>query len=447
VTLAAGLFGVLAAAVSLSLCGEIALRFLPPFDPPLRRFARLSLAFLLGCGLVGTWRIVLDLLGVRIGLLTTFAPAIPAAWLALRRGKRWDSPPHEPSSALSRSLALATAFFCALAFAETVARPLFDGDQVTNWGIKARVLHESGRFDLGAVPWLEIRAPGDHPPLAPMLLALVHDFAGGVDNDTTKLFYALFLPACLGLLDGALGPLASPLARRAGALAFAATPVVLDNASNGLVDLPLLAFEGGGLLLLACGAAPVGIALTAFGVLLKAEGIVLAFVNLAVALAFARGRARRGVLAGALACGGAFLLSETLRRAYGYERLSLNLFGPHAWARASAIARAFAGEFFRIKGSSGWGLYLLLVPAGALALGPALRRGSAGFLFAGFVGALLAQGAIYFVYPGDLRWQLPLHLTRAVLHGALAAAGLVALAFDACARTAVTEGGSPLRSR
>ena len=59
--------------------------------------------------------------------------------------------------------------------------------------------HESGRLDFSEVPWGEIRGLGLHPPLAPALLALVHDFAGGVNNDTAKLFYAVFLLASLGL--------------------------------------------------------------------------------------------------------------------------------------------------------------------------------------------------------------------------------------------------------
>ncbi|MGH7150485.1 MAG: hypothetical protein ACREIU_07300, partial [Planctomycetota bacterium] len=234
-------------------------------------------------------------------------------------------------------------------------------------------------------------------------------------------------------------------------LAFAATPAVLDNASNGLLDLALAAFAGGGLLLLARGAAPAGFALTAFGVLLKVEGIVLAVVNLAVACAFSRGRSRRPILAGALACAGAYALWLALRRAHGYEMVlperSDPLFGPNAWPRALAIAGALGREFVRIEGSPGWGPFLLLAPAAALALGARLVRGPGSLLLAGFAGAILAQAAIYFFYPGDVEWQVKVHLTRAFLHGALAAAALSALGFDACAETAVSAGGSPSRSR
>jgi hypothetical protein len=451
VTTGAGILGVLAATASLSLCGAIALRLLPRVEPPLPRGARLSLAFLLGCGFVGAWRILLDLLGVRIGLLPTFAPAIPAAWLAVKRGGPVEAPVAERPGRLPRALGLATTILCALAIAETAARPLFDGDQVTNWGIKARVLHESGRLDFSEVPWGEIRGLGLHPPLAPALLALVHDFAGGVNNDTAKLFYAVFLLASLGLLEGSLAPFASLLARRAALLAFAATPVVLDGASDGLVDLPLAAFFGGGLLLLARGAAPAGFALTAFGVLLKAEGIALAVVNLAVAFAFSRSRPRRPIHLGALACAVAYTLWIAVRRAHGHEMLLPErtdpLFGPNAWPRALAVAGAIGREFVRFEGSPGWGPFLLLAPAAALALGNRLVRGPGLPLLAGFAGAILAQGAIYFIYPGDVAWQVAVHLPRAFLHGALAVAAVSALGFDACAGNAVSAGESSPRSR
>jgi hypothetical protein len=431
--------GLLAAVAALWAIGRVALAALPPFRPSLGRFARAGVSFALGCALVGAWRTLCALAGIPITAASTFLllPAVAAAVpIARRRRSRWDplsgdtSTPPGAGAALARALSVATALFVAATFVEAGARPLFEGDQVSIWGIKARLVHETGAFELRALPHLyEIRQPALHPPLVPMLLALVHDLSGGVDNDTAKLFFPFFLLAALGLLDAGLAPFVSPLARRFASVLLAATPVVLDNASNGLADLALCALGGGAFLLHARGDAggrAAALLLLAGAVLTKLEGAVMAAAFVATAALVGPGsRVRRAGIAAACAVL-AFVLWTLLREKEGVELPSSPApFGDHAVERIEVIVSKMG---CRLVDFGRWGP-LFLFPVAAFG---ALRRPPVRGLLVAFGALLLVHAALYFAYPiaGDLPRQIDIHLDRALLHAALPTAALAALAVD-----------------
>lgn len=446
----------------LALAGPVALLAagagLVAWVPELRRLPatlRLAWAYLAGAAAIGLLAYALSLgLGLRVGrgLFLTLALAGLGAALARRVvGRRRRPRPPARWSRGERLLQVLLLLATLGLLAESVDLPVTDFDGRMTWGTQARFLRHAGSVLPEALTDDRVYVIHPrYPPLAPLLQVLAVELPGASwEGGNVRALYALFLPALALVLLGGVRRGAGRGATALGVAALFLTPAVAWGGEGGArstySDLPLAAFLGGALVLLArpristAGGAAAGLLLAA-AVLTKQEGAVLAG---ALALAAAAGLARRRFLASGAgwAATGLWLAAVAAwldwrrripnRNDEGY----LESLGPPRLEALADRGAALVDAARETLGDLGeWGLLALLLPFAALAFARGWRGTRLGRLA---LTALLAQVALaaaaYAAAPrADV---IPATLGRFLVQAAPALAVLLALA----ARSALVQ--------
>jgi len=273
-----------------------------PWVPELRalsRPARLAAAYLVGAATVGCATYLLSwALAVPVGrglFLTLAAIGAARALVAEATGAHRRARPGAGLGApgLAFGILLTTLLLGYLGAA--LADPVTDFDGRMTWGTQARFV----RHDASVLPEAlrDDRVYVIHPRyplLLPILqVAAVEVPASSWDDASVQFLYGLFLPALALLLAERLRPTVGAIAAVGGCSLVALAPALAWGLNGGALstysDLPLAAFLGGALSLLASrrlspgGGAVAGLLLAA-AVLSKQEGAILAGALAAAAL-------------------------------------------------------------------------------------------------------------------------------------------------------------------
>lgn len=406
----ARLVAALAGPLALLLAGSGIVRWVPELDA-LSRPARLAAAYLAGAAAVGSAAFLLSWglgLPLRAETFLLLAAAGVVAFAAGRfRGRRRPTRPR-PRVASERGFVLLLAIASVGFVAAAVVDPVVDFDGRMTWGAQARFVHH----DRSVLPeaLLDERVFAVHPRyplLLPILqVAAVEIAASDWDDAPVQALYGLFLPALALLLSEGLRRLPGVRSALLGCALVAFVPALSWGLEGGArstySDLPLAAFLGAALLLLArrrlsvAGGLAAGLFLGA-AVLAKQEGAVLAG-----ALAISglvphwtrwRGSARpRWIAAAGYLCAlGAWLAWRRLipnRNDEGY--LEGLLAGVPVGALVSRVGGIARGVWATLSDWHGWGLFWLLLPWAAVHLSRGWMRTRIGRLAL----ALLAAQAI-----------------------------------------------------
>lgn len=437
------------------------------FVPSLRRqpaAARAGWAYLLGAAWTGVAIVALSVV-VQIPirrqmvlpvLLVPPAVAIVCRGRAYRPSRDAGSRRHLPLLAAAVVVVASSALF-----AEAVTIPVRDWDGRMTWMPLARWMRAAGTVRpvvLTDGRWW-VTHPHYPPGVPATVVALQEALDLPADDRSIRPFYAAFFPAAAGVLYGAATLLAGPSAGAGAVLLFASAPfVAFENhggAAGAYCDLPLAAFFGAGVLLLARSrrflveGAAAGLLLGA-AVLAKNEGTPLAAVVVLASLAL--GAARRAgvsrlrgpVVAAVLVAASVLLL--TLFRApipnrfdedYGLllkSRASLSL-ALHQWG---ASLRPALVETFRCES---WGVLFVLLPVLLLAGRRGMRHPAAPLIVVASLGPTAVAAAAYSV-SFDVPSIVSVTWSRLLLHGLLPLLALAALALRDVFRTGRT-GRSP----
>lgn len=384
----ARLFAALAGPLALLLAGSGIVRWVPELDA-LSRPARLAAAYLAGAAAVGSaafllsWGLGLPLRAETFVLLAAAgAAAFAAGWFRGRRRRR-----ERPRSrfATERGFVLLLAIASVGYVSAAVVDPVVDFDGRMTWGAQARFV----RHDQSVLPeaLLDERVFAVHPRyplLLPVLqVATVEIATRDWDDAPVQALYGLFLPALALLLWEGLRRLPGPRSALLGCALVAFAPAISWGLEGGgrstYSDLPLAAFLGAALLLLARRRLSVagGLAAALFlaaAVLAKQEGAVLAGA-LAISASVPRWSRWRGsarprwiAAAGYLFALGAWLAWRRLipnRNDEGY--LEGLLAGVPVGALLSRIGGIARGVWTTLSDWRGWGLFWLLLPWAAVA--------------------------------------------------------------------------------
>jgi hypothetical protein len=427
--------------------------------------ARLALAWLTGSGLTEAGMLAASLAGIPWSVPVCLAPWIAiAAWWGVRRRRRAQVrvPSLPPPGPLSRAGGVLVAASALLAACEAaLPMPAWDNwDAWATWNFKAKAFwlaHGIPRTFLQDALFGETHP--DYPPGVPLLQTFLGYCAGGLDERLLRAVSVAFFLMLAALLARLLLELGAGRWRWLAAGLFGCVPNVLDQASNGYVDLALAGAMTGAVLLLVRalqGQSPpwtVGLA-CGLAALIKPEGVVLGIgcLGLLVLRAWRTRTARKGTWL-AVACAAGLMLPWPAAVRIWHLSPTFRVEPARVLAdpgsRVPAIAGAVAGEMAGLpleplltgRGSiglrdwwvrvrDGWTL-LWIVVAAALAAG---ARRLAAAPAAGALGALLVLqlGVLVIVFLGsqyDLTFILLTALDRhllqlAPLAVALAAAGL-----------------------
>jgi hypothetical protein len=253
-----------------------------------------------------------------------------------------------------------------------------------------------------------------YPVLLPVLQVAAQEIADASwDDRFVRPLYALFWPAFLLVLYDAAASRAGRLGAAVATLAAAAAPALAFTLHGGAAgtysDLPLACFWGGGLLLLTSEGArlPEGLAsglLLGAAVLSKSEGLPLAAVALAAAVAWAlAGRQLAASRASLLVAAGGVLAAALLLASWRsgipprYDGGQVAIFtlaalGEGVAARLPIAARACIKA---MRDRTEWGFTWLLVPLGLVLGARRLARLAALPLAAALAGALSLYASAY----------------------------------------------------
>jgi len=145
---------------------------------------------------------------------------------------------------LAVGLALAIAIQGAFAVASAISRPIDAGDDLNDWGLKARVFHDRGAVGLPPEPERTAFVHLYYPPLVPLAIAYGYEAMGVHADGPAKLVFAGFFLASLGVLSGAVRRLGLDRLRAPAIVAVAATGGLELVRHSGFAwgDLPLAAF-------------------------------------------------------------------------------------------------------------------------------------------------------------------------------------------------------------
>lgn len=312
-------------------------------DPSRDPAERLGRAWMLGFGVVATWGMVLDAVGLgarEAGFVATVLTAVLLGVVEKRRVARWSPDDEAPSRSVSVGeraaivgLAVVALVSLALCVRSGWLRPTFQFDAVTRWMFKAKAIALDGTL-LGPLSTDPLFAftHQRYPPLVSHVAALPSLFGGGFDDRIASAMFPWFAVSAALVGYGAV-------ARRVGALsgAFAAAwiatlPLVAymlspppgSGAFSAMADIPLGLYVLGATFAAADAVdgrrdrahVEAGL-LLAFAMLTKNEGLPLAAgLGLGLVVLAPRAKLRRAVgvvgLAGAVYLLAWGLLSQTL---------------------------------------------------------------------------------------------------------------------------------------
>jgi len=433
--------------------------------PELRRLPaslRLAWAYLAGAAAIGLLAFALSWgLGWRLGrgLFLTLALAGLAAVLARRvAGRRRRPRPPARWSRGERLLQVLLLLATIGLLAESVDLPVTDFDGRMTWGTQARFLRHAGSVLPEALTDDRVYVIHPrYPPLAPLLQVLAVELPGASwEEGNVRALYALCLPALALVLLGGLRRAVGGSSAALGVGALFLAPAVAWGGEGGArstySDLPLAAFLGAALVLLArprlstAGGATAGLLLAA-AVLTKQEGAILAG---ALALAAVSGFARRRFLASGAGWAATSLWLAAVAAWLDWRRRIPNrndegylesLAAPRLDALADRGAALVAAARETLGDLGEWGLLPLLLPFAALAFARGWMRTRLGRLALVALAAQVAlAAAAYAAAPrADV---IPATLGRFLVQATPALAALLALA----ARQALAR-ASPGRRR
>ncbi len=228
---------------------------------------RLALALLSGAGLTAWWMLLLSLLGFSWNLLLIVAPW--GGLLAVVGWQKWKgttvgshggavdaAEPGRPHGVSSRTwltgagwalIGIASALAMLEAFIPISAWSNWDAWAI--WNFKVRAFWEPKTISQDFLQSDRyIFTHPDYPPGLPLIQTYLALWAGGVSETLLRLSSPLFHLALVILLAALLHEVGVGEARWLLAAGFALTPKVLEQASNGYVDLPVAATMTGALL-------------------------------------------------------------------------------------------------------------------------------------------------------------------------------------------------------
>lgn len=224
---------------------------------PLRRDERLGVAFLTGAGGVTLILLLFSFAGLpwSLPVLAIMAAALGSlAWFLSRRrpgaiAVTLDADEPVRIRQLSVAVNLAIAFTVVAYAAYATFESMNEWDYLAIWGQKARVFFLSRGVDFQYLLDPERSVPArDYPPLAPIMLALPSLMRGEWNDVGAGLIYVGFAAALVLIVRGSLRRDGlPPLLASLGTLAVASTAM---SPWIGLAEGFLLAFIGGGLLLI-----------------------------------------------------------------------------------------------------------------------------------------------------------------------------------------------------
>jgi hypothetical protein len=201
-----------------------------------------GLAYLLGVAAVGTLLVLELIVAIRFGLVTVVLTALAVLCAGAGIGRllgRRAPPlrrPHAPWAGswwLAHGIGVAVAaLYLEAQFRAARLAGLFEWDAMAFWIPKAKAIYYFGGLDHQFFATL----PGpSYPPLIPALNAAGFEFMGG----TLHLLSWSLLVGFVTAVAGVLAPRVRPLALWPALLLIVLTPVVIDNGTALLADLPL----------------------------------------------------------------------------------------------------------------------------------------------------------------------------------------------------------------
>jgi hypothetical protein len=384
---------------------------------------RLGWAWLLGCAWLGGGAYAASHvlhLPLRRGVLLPIL-LLPVAAALVRRLRstmpaRSARIPLRPFEGILLSLLLAFGVFVTASLvANGLAVPVSDWDGKMTWVAQARFIRGARTVDAPALreasAWV---IHPRYPVLMPVLQTAAQEIVDAPwDDRFVRPLYALFWPAFLLVLFDVAAARAGRFAAAAATLAAACAPYLPFSLHGGAAgtysDLPLACFWGGGLLLLTSEGAGLGEGLASglllgAAVLTKSEGMPLAAVALAAALAWAvAGRrltgSRSSLLAAAGVAAAAALLLVSWRSGIParYDEGQIAAFGLGALAKGAVtrLPEAARACFHAMADRKGWGFTWLLVPLGLVLGARRLGRLASVPLAVALAGALAFYAAAY----------------------------------------------------
>jgi hypothetical protein len=267
--------------------------------------ARLAVAYLLGLAVVGgTLYAGSHLLGLPIRRVSVAGIVVVAvlAGVVRRQLKSSSIQPGRTSpefrpAVLPVIATLVVGFVSLSVLGEAATNPVADWDGRMIWGAHARFMNASESVDppvLREPGWVVVHP--QYPALLPVIQVATWKMLGTDDERAPRTIYALFLPAFLAILyEGTRKSAGRNIASGIVMLAAMTPMLAFDNhggAAGGYSDLPLGCFVGTGFLFLigsrrSRSTAAVAATLLSAAVLTKNEGMPLATIAVAAALATA----------------------------------------------------------------------------------------------------------------------------------------------------------------
>ena len=275
-------------------------------------FEKLSLAYMLGLGIV-TWEmLILQLVGKSLSPMCLLTPLLCGSilFLAIYRWRKRDlkanSEGQDPQLRRSWSrvdILLLTGILLELgfAFARSLLLPMEDFDAVGNWGLKAKAIFLANAVPMGFLGNRDyITVHPDYPLLLPLIESFVYSILGHLNDFAVKWIFPLSLTACVAALYASLQRMTLD---RTACMAFAfvlvSIPHFVFNATTAYADIIIASYFGMGFFYLFLWIQQrndlflwLSALLTGMAGLTKNEGLALCLVNLVV-LALAAGTEKR----------------------------------------------------------------------------------------------------------------------------------------------------------
>lgn len=408
--------------------------------------SRYAAGFALGAGGTSIALFWLSLLSIRPGRAVVaglLCVTLTALYLASRRMSS-STPAARPwSGCFHAGLRKFPIFFTALLPGlalvtwHAVGTPLFEGDAVAIWGLKAKVVYEQPVRSAAYFHEIEKSYSHlDYPLGAPFLTAGLYGLFGGVDDRWGKSVWPFVYLAFLCLCHSGFRAYVEREIAAGLTVVASLTPALLRWAGSGLADV-LLAMYLAASLIHALRWIEQGIrrdlvlsaVFAAFSVFTKNEGLPIA-LSLACALGFSAPPGRRreapGIFLGTTALISIpwflFLVHLPQTHENYWSKIALGS-GPALFARLGAILAALMREALRFRE---WGgIWILLGTLAFLGQG-AFQSRAMRFLWIAISLHLAAYVWAYGVTPWDVAELIEVSLSRICLH--LLPAGLLLIA-------------------
>ncbi|MFA5147117.1 MAG: glycosyltransferase family 39 protein [Candidatus Omnitrophota bacterium] len=402
---------------------------------------KLAISYAAGLGLVTVEMALLSVSGISFSVFSIAVPWIPLFLASLllygkERGKgpgnggREVSPPLVP---IEKLFLLGTALEVSYTFFRAMAKPIESYDAIAIYAIKAKIFYLArGIPDYFFTGLKDVVPHLEYPLFLPLAETFFYVSIGALNDLLVKCIFPLLFLSALVIFYSAAKRMIKRRMAFLGTFLLATVPQFSEYATNGYADLPLTLYYSASILYLFLWIAQkrngVFLALSfiflALAVWTKTEGVMFAFVNIAVISASLIRDRSRSVRAGVayvvlvLALLGAFLCA--LRAAGLGLHEDFNTAGLQGRAgfvtgikRIPAILYEYQRQFF---GPKKWNIAWILC-IGAFAA--AFRKVFSKDLFYMTVAVFLMFGgytAIYMLTPRDLSWHLSTTASRFFIH-------------------------------